>query len=575
MLRSLLRIFAIVLLASTLPKFALAQTFTENFDDMTQLEANGWVRQNNSSPLGPNGWYQGIPTSASPDPGPFNAYNGANNAYAAANFASTTGGTGTISNWLAMPNKTFRNGDVLTFYTRKPTISVGQTDFPDRLELRMSTNGASTNVGSTATGVGDFTTLLLSINPTLVANVYPQTWTMYTVTVSGLPAPTSGRMAFRYFVTNGGPSGSNSDYIGLDNVVYTPYTCPSLSLSPAGPALVGGRLGQAYSTSLSQTGALGAPSYAITSGALPAGLTLSPTGTISGTPTSVEVGNFTVTVNDASGCSGFRSYSISVLPDVPSAPQNVTATAGNAQAQVAWQAPASDGGAAISGYTVSAVQDPAKTCTPTSGLTCTVMGLTNGTTYTFAVVANNSQGPSAAGVSGSVTPTFASVTGTVPGMPGVATAAITGGGASCTFESGTAFVIPASTPVNRTLPYGGFEFVASGCAGSITVALTYPDPLPANIQFWKFGPATAGGTTSSWMVWSATLSPDRRTVTYSVNDNGVGDSNNTLGVIRDPFALALGGDATAVPVDNPWALAALAGVLGWLGVRRQRRLRRS
>ncbi len=575
MFRLVLRIFAFALFAATQIQFALAQGFTENFDDMTQLEANGWARQNNSSPLGPNGWYQGVPTNASPDPGPFNAYNGAVNAYAAANFASTTGGTGTISNWLIMPNRTFRNGDVLTFFTRKPTIGGGQTDYPDRLELRMSTNGASTNVGSTAAGFGDFTTLLLSINPTLVTNVYPQTWTMFTVTVSGLPAPTSGRMAFRYFVTSAGPSGTNSDYIGIDNVVYTPYVCPVLTISPASGALNGATWGQAYSTSLSQTGALGAPNYAITSGSLPPGVVISPSGTVSGTPTALGLFNFTVTVNDASGCSGSQAYSITVVPDVPSAPQNVTATAGNAQAEVSWQLPVSDGGDTISGYSVAAVQDPTKTCTPTSGLTCTVTGLTNGTSYTFAVVANNSQGASTSGVSNAVTPTLPSVTGTVPGMSGTATAVITGGGASCTFEPGTAFAVPASTPVNRSLPYGGFEFVASGCAGSITVAITYPDPLPANIQFWKFGPTTAGGSTSSWMPWTATLSPDRRTVTYSVTDNGVGDSNNTLGIIRDPFALALGGDAAAIPVDNPWALAALAGVLGWLGVRRQRRVRRA
>lgn len=573
MYRVLLRFVALMLWVSTLLQTAAAQSFTEGFDDVTTLGASGWVTQNNSSPLGTTGWFQGIPTTASPDPGPFNAYAGADSAYIAANFSNTTGSTGTISNWLITPNRTFRNGDVLTFYTRKPTIVGGQTDYPDRLELRMSTNGSSTNVGSTAAGLGDFSTLLLSVNPTLVANGYPQVWTQYVVTVSGLPAPTSGRMAFRYFVTNAGPLGSNSDYIGIDQVNYSAYVCPPLTLFPASGALAGSTLNQPYTQSLSQTGALGAPSYAITGGSLPPGLLMS-AGTVSGTPFVLGTFNFTVTVSDASGCSGARAYSITVVPDVPSAPLNVTATAGNAQAEVSWQAPVSDGGDTISGYSVAAVQDPTKTCTPTSGLTCTVTGLSNGTSYTFAVVANNSQGASTSGVSNAVTPTLASVTGTVPGMSGTATAAIAGGGASCTFEPGTAFAVPASTPVNRSLPYGGFEFVASGCAGSITVAITYPDPLPANIQFWKFGPNTAGGSTSSWMPWTATLSPDRRTVTYSVTDNGVGDSNNTLGIIRDPFALALGGDPAAIPVDNPWALAALAGVLGWLGVRRQRRLRR-
>lgn len=62
----------------------------------------------------------------------------------------------------------------------------------------MSLNGASTNAGTTETSVGDFSTLLLDINPTLVPSGYPNAWTQYTVTISGVPTPTSGRLAFRY-----------------------------------------------------------------------------------------------------------------------------------------------------------------------------------------------------------------------------------------------------------------------------------------------------------------------------------------------------------------------------------------
>ena len=85
----------------------------------------------------------------------------------------------------------------------------------------MSTNGASSNVGTTATDVGDFITLLLDINPTYTTTGYPNVWTQFTVTVSGLGSPTTGRLAFRYFVENGGPSGANSDYIGIDTFAFT------------------------------------------------------------------------------------------------------------------------------------------------------------------------------------------------------------------------------------------------------------------------------------------------------------------------------------------------------------------
>src|SRR4029079_15338751 len=142
-------------------------------------------------------------------------------------------GVSTLSNWLLTPPLTLANGVVLTFYTR----TVDTPTFPDRLQVRMSTNGASTNVGSTATSVGDFTTLLLDVNPTYTTDGYPNVWTQFTVTLSGVASPTQGRLALRYFVENGGPSGANSDYIGIDTLQITggcatPTPCPQCTPTP-------------------------------------------------------------------------------------------------------------------------------------------------------------------------------------------------------------------------------------------------------------------------------------------------------------------------------------------------------
>lgn len=305
-----------------------AQAFSESFEDITTLPGKGWFLVNNSSPLGSTAWFQGTNLSAN---GPFDSYNGAANAYIGANFNNTTGSTGIINSWLVTPNRVFRNGDVLSFYTRKPATPSGGTDYPDRLEVRLSTNGASTNVGTPGNNVGDFTTLLMSVNPTLIGGGYPFIWTKYTVTISGLPAPTSGRIAFRYFVTAAGPSGFNSDYIGIDQVDYTPYVCPAFTIAPS--LLPGGVAGLAYSQTLSQTGSLGAPNFAITAGALPPGLTLTSAGIISGTPTATGTFNFTVTVSDASGCSGTRSYSITTIcspinPIVINTPETICSNGG-------------------------------------------------------------------------------------------------------------------------------------------------------------------------------------------------------------------------------------------------------
>ena len=204
----LTRIFAMALIFLSLSKTSNSQVlYSEGFTDITVLP--GWANQNLSSPVGSTGWFQG-------NSGVFPSQAGAATAYIGANFNNTTGAN-TISNWLFMPNISIKNGDQFTFYTRVPT---GGAAFPDRLQVRMSLNGASTNAGATATSVGDFTNLLLDINPTYGA-AYPETWQQFTVIISGVPAPTSGRLAFRYFVENGGPSGANSNYIGIDEVVYT------------------------------------------------------------------------------------------------------------------------------------------------------------------------------------------------------------------------------------------------------------------------------------------------------------------------------------------------------------------
>lgn len=272
---------------------------TENFDNITTLTGSGWVMQNNSVPVGVTNWFQGNSTV-------FSAFNGAADSYIGANFNNTTGAN-TISNWLVTPTVTIKNGDVITFYT----LCSPDNMYPDNLQVRMSTNGTSSNVGTGSAAVGDFTTLLLEINPSLVTGVYPYvSWTQYSITISGLSAPTSGRFAFRYYVPNGGPGGSNSDYIGIDNFVYTPYVCPTLSVTPS--SLTNATAGSMYNQTLSQTGGLGTTTYSVSSGTLPPGLTLSTGGVLSGTPTGTGTFNFTVTVTDASGCLGSTAYTLTV-----------------------------------------------------------------------------------------------------------------------------------------------------------------------------------------------------------------------------------------------------------------------
>jgi hypothetical protein len=196
---------------------------TENFDTITgNIPGPGWFAQNNSTtPIGT--------TVLQGSPGVFPAQSGAADSYAAMNFNATTSTSTSaiLSVWLVTPMITLDNGTEVSFYTR----TVSSVSFPDRLQVRFSTNGASTNVGSMPTDVGDFTNLMFDINPTYSTapfpTGYPTSWQNFTGTISGLGGPVMGRVAFRYFVENGGPNGLNSEYIGIDTLTITAIPEPT------------------------------------------------------------------------------------------------------------------------------------------------------------------------------------------------------------------------------------------------------------------------------------------------------------------------------------------------------------
>lgn len=181
---------------------ASAAPLTENFD--AGLPAS-WTVRNLSQPPGTMGWFQG-------NEAVFQAQQGTPTSYLAANFASGAS-VSDISTWLILPTSTYQNGDTLSFFTRTTALS----EWPDRLEVRFS-NVGGTDVGNTAQSIGTFSTLLVSINPTLAVGGYPEDWTRYSTSLSELTGPTTGAFAFRYTVSEGGIAGINSNYIGIDTV---------------------------------------------------------------------------------------------------------------------------------------------------------------------------------------------------------------------------------------------------------------------------------------------------------------------------------------------------------------------
>jgi hypothetical protein len=206
---------------------ASAQAINESFDDLQALLANDWFTFNNSSPNNP-----AVPGFVQCELGsPIPPHMGSARSCVFADKSGAIGSQRTLSTWLVGPTRTFSNGEQISFYTRHVSNFV----YRNRMQLRLSTSGSSNDVGSSATDVGVFTTLLLDINPTYTANgnpgAYPDTWTQYTVTISGLPAPTSGRFAFRFFVEDGFNLGSPSD-IAIDSLGYPTAYVPTPTPSP-------------------------------------------------------------------------------------------------------------------------------------------------------------------------------------------------------------------------------------------------------------------------------------------------------------------------------------------------------
>ncbi|MFM9958091.1 MAG: choice-of-anchor J domain-containing protein [Phycisphaerales bacterium] len=200
---------------------ANAQSFFEGFNTTVASPVPaGWASVNNS-PGGPGlnpNWQQG------PNAAVFAPFEGTG--YAFSNFNSSTGANA-ISNYMMSPVRTFTAGDTISFWTR----TVSAPSFPDRLRLRISLNGASTTPA-------DFATILLTVNPNLTTTGYPSNWTQFNAV---LASGGSGRFAFHYDVPNGGPSGLNSDFIGVDAVQYTAVPAPGAAAVLGLGALVGAR----------------------------------------------------------------------------------------------------------------------------------------------------------------------------------------------------------------------------------------------------------------------------------------------------------------------------------------------
>ncbi len=205
-------------------------------------------------------------------------------------------------------------------------------------------------------------------------------------TVSGTP---TGGGTYNFTVTATDSATATGPYSGARAYALT-VDAATITLSPAAGALPGGTTGAAYSQSFSATGGTGPYSYAVVTGALPAGLTLNSTGVLSGTPT--EGGSFTFAIEATDSSTGAgpylrsQTYSLTIgAPTIAVAPSTLPdATTGIAYSEIV----TASGGIGPYSYAITSGTLP-------TGLTLNTAGVLSGTptaggTFTFTVSATDS-----------------------------------------------------------------------------------------------------------------------------------------------------------------------------------------
>jgi len=177
--------------------------------------------------------------------------------------------------------------------------------------------------------------------------------------------------------------------------------------------------------------------------------------------------------------------------------------------------------------------------------------------------------------------TAAIVSHTAPSATGsgAIAASFSGGGPGCTFT--TAQFIPVaghprsppagSAPQGVSFPHGLFDFTTSGCTpgSTITMAVTYPQPLPAGMQYWKYGP-TPTDPVPHWYVLPATIAG--ATATFTITDGGLGDDDLAPnGTIVDQGGPGGPSGVAPVPTLSEWAMLLLASLMLLAGMAEGRR----
>ncbi|MFT0519097.1 putative Ig domain-containing protein [Pseudomonas faucium] len=282
--------------------------------------------------------------------------------------------------------------------------------------------------------------------------------------ISYKPTPGfAGSDSFTYTAT--GPGGTSNTA-----TVSVTVTAPSIALTPT--SIPGATVATAYSATLTASGGSSPYTYSLTTGTLPAGITLSTAGVLSGTPTAAGSFNFTITATDSTGFTGTQAYNLSVSEAVPvagnisltvaanSSANPVTLTlSGGPAASVAVASNASHGVASASGTSITFTPNPGFAGSDSFTYTATGPGGTSNT----ATVSVTVTAPTIA-----LTPT--SIPGATVASAYSATLTASGGAAPYTYS-----VTAGTLPAGITLSTAGVLSGTPTAAGNFSFTITATD----------------------------------------------------------------------------------------------------
>jgi hypothetical protein len=294
-----------------------------------------------------------------------------------------------------------------------------------------------------------------------------------------------------------------------ETIVIAAPAVTTLTLSGNPPA---GTVNTAYATTFAATGGTAPYTFSLLSGALPAGLTLSPTGVVTGTPTTAGVAVFTLQATDGNGDKGTAVFSVTINP----APLSLTlGTMPNGTVNVPYSSTIGvSGGTSPYACTITAGTLPAGL---TLGANCLVSGTpTVAGTANLTVKATDSSNPqeSTTGpVSLTINPAALSITvGTLPnGTVNVAyssTIGVSGGTSpySCSITAGT---LPAGLTLGANCLISGTPTVAG------TANLTVKATDSSNPQETTTGPVSLTINPAALSITVGTLPSGTVNVAYS------------------------------------------------------------